>query len=49
VFDPAGRRVLTGSVDGTVRTYRCTLCGRLPELQADATSRLRRLDRASGN
>jgi WD40 repeat protein len=31
-FDPTSRIVLATSVDGTVRTYRCDLCGGLPEL-----------------
>ena len=39
-FDPTGRVVLTASRDGTVRTYRCTLCGSLDDLLAVATRRL---------
>ena len=31
-FDPTSRIVLATSADGTVRTYRCDLCGTLPEL-----------------
>jgi WD40 repeat protein len=31
-FDPTNRIVLATSADGTVRTYRCNLCGTLPEL-----------------
>jgi WD40 repeat protein len=34
-------RIVTASRDGTVRTYVCDLCGRLPELQALARQRLR--------
>jgi WD40 repeat protein len=40
VFAPNGRTVLTGSLDGTVRTYRCRLCGGLDELLRLAQSRL---------
>jgi WD40 repeat protein len=39
-FDPTGRTILTGGVDGTVRTYRCDLCGNLDELLALAGRRL---------
>jgi WD40 repeat protein len=35
-FDPTSRIVLATSADGTVRTYRCDLCGTLPELLAQA-------------
>ena len=44
-FSPDGRTILTSSADGTVRTYRCDLCGGLDELlalarrQLDATHR----------
>jgi WD40 repeat protein len=31
-FDPTSRIVVASSLDGTVRTYRCDLCGTLPEL-----------------
>ena len=40
-FDPAGRRILTASVDGTVRTYACELCGGLDTLVPLAERRLR--------
>ncbi len=32
--------ILTSSRDGTVRTYRCVLCGGTPELLAAANARL---------
>jgi hypothetical protein len=31
-FSPDGRRILTTSADGTVRTYACDLCGGTQEL-----------------
>ena len=31
-FDPSGRIIVTGGADGTVRTYRCDLCGGVDEL-----------------
>jgi WD40 repeat protein len=40
VFDPAGRTVLVASEDGTVRTYRCVLCGDLDQLLGIARARL---------
>ncbi len=40
VFDPTSRTVLTASLDGTVRTYRCLLCGGLDELLSLAEARL---------
>ena len=40
-FTPDGRSVLTGGADGTVRTYRCELCGGIDELLAIADARLR--------
>jgi WD40 repeat protein len=40
VFTPDSRTVLTGSLDGTVRTYRCRLCGGLGELRRLAQARL---------
>lgn len=36
VFADDSRTVLTAGRDGTVRTYRCLLCGRIPELLAQA-------------
>ncbi len=39
-FDPTGRTILTRSLDGTVRTYRCELCGNLDDLLAMAKRRL---------
>ena len=38
--DPSGRTIVTGGADGTVRTYRCDLCGSLEELVAQAERRL---------
>jgi WD40 repeat protein len=32
VFDPTSRVVLTAGLDGTVRTYRCRVCGGIDEL-----------------
>jgi WD40 repeat protein len=46
-FSPDGAWVATGGVDGTVRTYRCELCGELPDLTALARRRLAALERAS--
>jgi WD40 repeat protein len=40
VFDSTSRIVLAASEDGTVRTYRCTLCGGLDELLRLARARL---------
>jgi WD40 repeat protein len=42
-FDPAGRRIYTAGLDGSVRTYSCLICGGLKELEAIARKRLRRL------
>jgi WD40 repeat protein len=42
VFAPSTRTVLTASLDGTVRTYRCRLCGGLEELLPLAAARLAR-------
>ena len=39
-FDPSGRIIVTGGADGTVRTYRCKVCGGLEELSELARSRL---------
>jgi WD40 repeat protein len=39
-FDPSGRTIVTGGEDGTVRTYRCELCGPLDELVELAERRL---------
>ena len=39
-FDPSGRRIVTGGVDGTVRTYDCMICGELDELVELAETRL---------
>jgi WD40 repeat protein len=39
-FDPSGQTIVTGGVDGTVRTYRCELCGGVDELIALAERQL---------
>jgi WD40 repeat protein len=39
-FDPSGKLIVTGGVDGTVRTYVCEICGGLDDLRALADSRL---------
>jgi WD40 repeat protein len=39
-FDPSGRIIVTGGEDGTVRSYRCDVCGGLAELVALAERRL---------
>jgi WD40 repeat protein len=39
-FDPTGHRVVTGGVDGTVRTYECEICGGIDDLVALARDRL---------
>ena len=33
-FDPSGRIIVTGGDDGTVRTYRCAVCGGVDDLLA---------------
>ncbi len=33
-FDPTGQTIVTGGVDGTIRTYRCDVCGGVDELLA---------------
>jgi WD40 repeat protein len=40
LFQPDSERILTAGRDGTVRTYRCDVCGRLPSLIALAKRRL---------
>lgn len=42
-FAPSGWRVATASRDGTVRTWDCTLCGRLPQLTEHANELLKRI------
>jgi WD40 repeat protein len=39
-FDPSGRVIVTGGVDGTLRSYRCRICGGLEELSELARARL---------
>jgi len=39
-FSPDGRLVLSSSKDGSVRLYRCEVCGNLNELTALAEHRL---------
>jgi WD40 repeat protein len=45
-FDPTGRWIVTAEVDGTVRTYRCELCGRAAQLLALADRRLETIGRS---
>jgi WD40 repeat protein len=40
-FSPDGRQILAASMDGSVRTYDCVVCGELAELEALAEERLR--------
>jgi WD40 repeat protein len=42
-FTPQDRRIVSGSADGTVRTYACRLCGDRRTLEAMAEQRLRAL------
>jgi WD40 repeat protein len=42
-FSPRGWRIVTGSRDGTVRTFNCAVCGRTPQLAALARARLREI------
>ena len=44
-FAPDGKQIATGGVDGTVRLYRCDICGGLDDLVALADSRLARTGR----
>ena len=39
-FDPSGRTIVTGGVDGTVRRYDCEICGGLGGLVELAERRL---------
>lgn len=39
-FDATSRRIVTGGRDGTVQTYRCTICGHADELTRLARARL---------
>jgi WD40 repeat protein len=39
-FDPSGTVIVTGGVDGTVRSYVCEICGGVDDLLALAESRL---------
>jgi WD domain, G-beta repeat len=39
-FDPSGRTIVTGGEDGTIRSYRCQVCGGLDDLVALAERRL---------
>jgi len=41
-FSPSGHRIAASSQDGTVRVYRCDVCGGVNELKALAELRLRR-------
>jgi WD40 repeat protein len=44
-FDPTGRRILTASRAGSVRDYRCEICGTIDELAVLAEQRLAKLGR----
>jgi WD40 repeat protein len=44
-FSPSGWRIVTGGIDGSVRTYDCRLCAGTRQLIALAQSRLARLRR----
>jgi WD40 repeat protein len=46
-FAPTGWLLATAGVDGTIRTYTCSLCGATPELVALGRQRLRGLRAAS--
>jgi len=41
-FDSTGRLIYTAGLDGTVRKYRCEICGDLKELEATARKKLSR-------
>ena len=45
LFMPDGRRIVTGSGDGTVRTYLCTVCAGTEELSRLAGTRLAQIAR----
>ena len=45
-FSPDGKQILTASLDGTVRTYSCEICGNLPQLVTLARERLERTSSA---
>jgi WD40 repeat protein len=44
-FSPRGWRIVFGTVDGSFRTFNCTLCGRLEQLSAIARAKLRSIVR----
>jgi WD40 repeat protein len=44
-FAPDGKQIVTGGVDGTVRLYRCDVCGGVDDLVALADARLARTGR----
>ncbi|MFL5927534.1 MAG: WD40 repeat domain-containing protein, partial [Gaiellaceae bacterium] len=44
-FSPRGWRLATAARDGSVRTFDCRLCGRLPQLESYARARLAALER----
>jgi WD40 repeat protein len=44
-FDPTGKQIVTGGDDGTVRTYRCEICGGIDDLVRLARARLAITDR----
>jgi WD40 repeat protein len=39
-FDPSGKLIVTGGIDGTVRTYSCEICGAIDDLLALADKRI---------
>ena len=45
LFTPDGKRLVTASGDGTVRTYLCRVCGGITELMSLAETRLDQLRR----
>ena len=45
VFTPDGTRILTAGLDGTIRTYRCQICGSIQQLLELANARMATLTR----
>jgi WD40 repeat protein len=44
-FDPSGRTIATVGVDGSLRSYRCEVCGGIPDLLRLAERRLSAIGR----